>query len=130
MADDLRAVLRLAAGQAAEPGAAILAVRLAKAIQDTTGDSVNLVYVDQGYTGRSLRLSFGHVLEVQDRHCWKTGLALRRSPPPIALSLDPNRLAREQLKAGSFPGRERYDQIPAVAASRVSLHRLLNLHQP
>jgi len=58
---DLRAVLRFAAGRDPEPTAAILDGRtiqstpesgaLAEAVQEATGDSVELAYVDQGYTG-------------------------------------------------------------------------------
>ena len=119
LADDLRAVLRLAAGRDAEPSAAILdsrtlrsspesgeragydgakrksgsklhmAVdtlghllalhvtaasaddrtevgRLAEAIQDATGDSVSLAYVDQGYTGeRAAEAARGHGIELE-----------------------------------------------------------------
>ena len=119
LADDLRAVLRLAAGRAAEPRAAILdsrtlrstpesgeragydgakrkrgsklhlAVdtlghllalhvtkanaddraevgRLAEAIQDATGDSVSLAYVDQGYTGgRAAEAAKAHGIELE-----------------------------------------------------------------
>lgn len=56
LASDLRAVLRIASGRRAEPTAASQddraeVGRLAAAIQDATDESVELAYVDQGYTG-------------------------------------------------------------------------------
>jgi transposase len=119
LADDLRAVLRLAQGRAAEPSAAILdsrtlrstpesgqragydgakrkrgsklhlavdtlghllalhvskasvddraeVARLAEAVQDATGDSVSLAFVDQGYTGeRAAEAAQAHGIELE-----------------------------------------------------------------
>ena len=131
LADDLRAVLRVASGREAEPSAAIidsrtlrsspesgeragydgakrkkgsklhLAVdtlghmlalhvtpasaedrgeveRLARAIQAATGDSVELAYVDQGYTGERAAGALGIQLEVVKLPEAKKGFVLLR----------------------------------------------------
>jgi transposase len=68
LVDDLRAVLRLAAGRKAEPSAEDRGEveHLAQAIQAVTDDGVEIAWVDQGYTGaRAERAAARHGIELK-----------------------------------------------------------------
>jgi len=69
LVNDLRAVLRLAAGAAGDRGEV---ERLARIVQAVTGDTVEIAYVDQGYTGArgaDTAASHGIALEVMRPAC-------------------------------------------------------------
>jgi transposase len=89
MVHDLRVLLRLSEGRAPEPTAAILdshneqdrgrVGELAEAVQEATGESVELAYVDQGYTGEKAAEeaeAFGMRLEVVRHEEAKRGFVL------------------------------------------------------
>jgi transposase len=89
MVHDLRVLLRISEGRAPEPTAAILdshneqdrgrVGELAEAVQEATGESVELAYVDQGYTGEKAAEeaeAFGMRLEVVRHEEAKRGFVL------------------------------------------------------